>query len=229
MMYDLILTIKRGIHMTDFTDIKLKINEIIDKNKKIYFDSKTIADIEDIEEPKKYEKIISILLIPALITLGYSTDISLRVIRYLFSISPSDTFYTLVVVATIFSLLGIIGYSVVKLSGFIIKTLWHIKIKNIENGKLSKDKITEELFSDLFWKSKIDDETETVLKMILPYNLYLMLHSQRSSGLTYLDISKFLENIEKHEKEVKDIENKRISIGIDVIKASDIKDNVLVI
>ena len=65
--------------------------------------------------------------------------------------------------------------------------------------------------------------------MTLPYNLYLMLHGKRPSGLNYLDVSKFLENLEKYEKEAKDIEDKRISIGIDFIKSSDIKDNVLVI
>ena len=56
-----------------------------------------------------------------------------------------------------------------------------------------------------------------------------MLHGKRPSGLNYLDVSKFLENLEKYEKEAKDIEDKRISIGIDFIKSSDIKDNVLVI
>lgn len=67
MMYDLILTIKRGIHMTDFTDIKLKINGIIDKNKKIYFDSKTISDIEEFGDTKEEQKIMKLAFIPSVL------------------------------------------------------------------------------------------------------------------------------------------------------------------
>lgn len=228
MMYDLILTIKRGIHMTDFTDIKLKINGIIDKNKKIYFDSKTISDIEEFGDTKEEQKIMKLAFIPSvLFSTIFFTSISFSIAKFFFIMSSETWFLTLSLSMFFSFILSLFIYN--KTTLYFINLLMKKKINNIENGIISKDEITEELFKDFFWTSKIDKETETVLKMTLPYNLYLMLHGKRPSGLNYLDVSKFLENLEKYEKEAKDIEDKRISIGIDFIKSSDIKDNVLVI
>lgn len=228
MMYDLILTIKRGIHMTDFTDIKLKINGIIDKNKKIYFDSKTIADIEEFGDTKEEQKIMKLAFIPSvLFSTIFFTSISFSIAKFFFLMSSETWFLTLSLSMFFSFILSLLICN--KTALYFINLLMKKKINNIENGIISKDEITEELFKDFFWTSKIDKETETVLKMTLPYNLYLMLHGKRPSGLNYLDVSKFLENIEKYEKEAKDIEDKRISVDMDVIKTSDIKDNVLVI
>lgn len=228
MMYDLILTIKRGIHMTDFTDIKLKINGIIDKNKKIYFDSKTISDIEEFGDTKEEQKIMKLAFIPSvLFSTIFFTSISFSIAKFFFIMSSETWFLTLSLSMFFSFILSLFIYN--KTTLYFINLLMKKKINNIENGIISKDEITEELFKDFFWTSTIDKETETVLKMTLPYNLYLMLHGKRPSGLNYLDVSKFLENIEKYEKEVKDIEDERISIGMDFIKSSDIKDNVLVI
>lgn len=228
MMYDLILTIKRGIHMTDFTDIKLKINGIIDKNKKIYFDSKTISDIEEFGDTKEEQKIMKLAFIPSvLFSTIFFTSISFFIAKFFFIMSSETWFLTLSLSMFFSFILSLFIYN--KTTLYFINLLMKKKINNIENGIISKDEITEELFKDFFWTSTIDKETETVLKMTLPYNLYLMLHGKRPSGLNYLDVSKFLENLEKYEKEAKDIEDKRISIGIDFIKSSDIKDNVLVI
>lgn len=211
--------------MTNFTDIKLKVNEIINKNKKIYFNSKTIADIEAFGDPQKEEKMMGRTLISSTIGTFFLILISLIILNSLsFSAGALVGFSVLLPI-----FLSLYLYFVNEVGDIFLRQSMKKKINSIENGTLSKDKITEELFKNLFWTSSIDKETETVLKMILPYNLYLMLHSQRPSGLTYLDVSKFLENIEKYEKEVKDIEDKRISIGMDVIKTSDIKNNVLVI
>lgn len=228
MMYDLILTIKRGIYMTDFTDIKLKINGIIDKNKKIYFDSKTIADIEEFGDTKEEQKIMKLAFIPSvLFSTIFFTSISFSIAKFFFIMSSETWFLTLSLSMFFSFILSLFICN--KTTLYFINLLMKKKINNIENGIISKDEITEELFKDFFWTSTIDKETETVLKMTLPYNLYLMLHGKRPSGLNYLDVSKFLENIEKYEKEVKDIEDKRISIGMDFIKSSDIKDNALVI
>lgn len=228
MMYDLILTIKRGIHMTDFTDIKLKINGIIDKNKKIYFNSKTISDIEQFGNPKEEDKIMKLIFISSVLSSTiFFTIISFFIIKSFFTMQPEISYITFSL-SMFFSFISS-SFICKKTSLYFIYLLIKSKINNIENGTISKDKITEEIFDDFFWRSKIDEETETVLKITLPYNLYLMLHSQRPSGLTYLDVSKFLENIEKYEKEVKDIEDKRISIGMDVLETSDIKNNILVI
>ena len=228
MMYDLILTIKRGIHMTDFTDIKLKINGIIDKNKKIYFDSKTISDIEEFGDTKEEQKIMKLAFIPSvLFSTIFFTSIFFSIAKFFFIMSSETWFLTLSLSMFFSFILSLFIYN--KTTLYFINLLMKKKINNIENGIISKDEITEELFKDFFWTSTIDKETETVLKMTLPYNLYLMLHGKRPSGLNYLDVSKFLENIEKYEKEVKDIEDKRISIGMDFIKSSDIKDNALVI
>ena len=228
MMYDLILTIKRGIHMTDFTDIKLKINGIIDKNKKIYFDSKTISDIEEFGDTKEEQKIMKLAFIPSvLFSTIFFTSIFFSIAKFFFIMSSETWFLTLSLSMFFSFILSLFIYN--KTTLYFINLLMKKKINNIENGIISKDEITEELFKDFFLTSTIDKETETVLKMTLPYNLYLMLHGKRPSGLNYLDVSKFLENIEKYEKEVKDIEDKRISIGMDFIKSSDIKDNVLVI
>lgn len=228
MMYDLILTIKRGIHMTDFTDIKLKINGIIDKNKKIYFDSKTISDIEEFGDTKEEQKIMKLAFIPSvLFSTIFFTSISFSIAKFFFIMSSETWFLTLSLSMFFSFILSLFIHN--KTTLYFINLLMKKKINNIENGIISKDEITEELFKDFFWTSTIDKETETVLKMTLPYNLYLMLHGKRPSGLNYLDVSKFLENLEKYEKEAKDIEDKRISIGIDFIKSSDIKDNVLVI
>ena len=228
MMYDLILTIKRGIHMTDFTDIKLKINGIIDKNKKIYFDSKTISDIEEFGDTKEEQKIMKLAFIPSvLFSTIFFTSISFSIAKFFFLMSSETWFLTLSLSMFFSFILSLLICN--KTALYFINLLMKKKINNIENGIISKDEITEELFKDFFWTSKIDKETETVLKMTLPYNLYLMLHGKRPSGLNYLDVSKFLENIEKYEKEAKDIEDKRISVDMDVIKTSDIKDNVLVI
>lgn len=228
MMYDLILTIKRGIHMTDFTDIKLKINGIIDKNKKIYFDSKTISDIEEFGDTKEEQKIMKLAFIPSvLFSTIFFTSISFSIAKFFFIMSSETWFLTLSLSMFFSFILSLLICN--KTALYFINLLMKKKINNIENGIISKDEITEELFKDFFWTSKIDKETETVLKMTLPYNLYLMLHGKRPSGLNYLDVSKFLENIEKYEKEAKDIEDKRISVDMDVIKTSDIKDNVLVI
>lgn len=228
MMYDLILTIKRGIHMTDFTDIKHKINGIIDKNKKIYFDSKTIADIEEFGDTKEEQKIMKLAFIPSvLFSTIFFTSISFSIAKFFFLMSSETWFLTLSLSMFFSFILSLLICN--KTALYFINLLMKKKINNIENGIISKDEITEELFKDFFWTSKIDKETETVLKMTLPYNLYLMLHGKRPSGLNYLDVFKFLENIEKYEKEAKDIEDKRISVDMDVIKTSDIKDNVLVI
>lgn len=214
--------------MTDFTDIKLKINGIIDKNKKIYFDSKTIADIEEFGDTKEEQKIMKLTFIPSvLFSTIFFTSISFSIAKFFF-LMLSETWFLTLSLSMFFSfILSLLICN--KTTLYFINLLMKKKVNNIENGIISKDEITEELFKDFFWTSKIDKETETVLKMTLPYNLYLMLHGKRPSGLNYLDVSKFLENIEKYEKEVKDIEDKRISIGMDFIKSSDIKDNVLVI
>lgn len=228
MVYDLILTIKRGSHMTDFTDIKLKINGIINKNKKIYFDSKTIADIEEFGDTKEEQKIMKLAFIPSvLFSTTFFTSISFSIAKFFFIMSSETWFLTLSLSMFFSFILSLLICN--KTTLYFINLLMKKKINKIENGIISKDEITEEIFKDFFWTSKIDKETETVLKMTLPYNLYLILHGKRPSGLNYLDVSKFLENIEKYEKEVKDIEDKRISIGMDFIKSSDIKDNVLVI
>lgn len=228
MVYDLILTIKRGSHMTDFTDIKLKINGIINKNKKIYFDSKTIADIEEFGDTKEEQKIMKLAFIPSvLFSTIFFTSISFSIANFFFLMSSETWFLTLSLSMFFSFILSLLICN--KTTLYFINLLMKKKINKIENGIISKDEITEEIFKDFFWTSKIDKETETVLKMTLPYNLYLILHGKRPSGLNYLDISKFLENIEKYEKEVKDTEDKRISIGMDFIKSSDIKDNVLVI
>jgi len=227
MGYGLIFIIKRGMIMTDFTDIKLKINEIINKNKKKYFNSKTIADIEEFELSRKQKRIEELDFFPSLLMSLLLGFISSIFIVSLFPM-PSSHIPTLAGSSVLF-LFPLGMYFTRKIGSYLVKKSVKKKINKIENGTLSKHKITEELFKDLFWTSSIDKETETVLKMILPYNLYLMLHSQRPSGLTYLDVSKFLEHIEKYEKEVKDIEDKRISMGMDIIKTSDIKNNVLVI
>lgn len=214
--------------MTDFTDIKLKINGIIDKNKKIYFDSKTISDIEEFGDTKEEQKIMKLAFIPSvLFSTIFFTSISFSIAKFFFIMSSETWFLTLSLSMFFSFILSLFIYN--KTTLYFINLLMKKKINNIENGIISKDEITEELFKDFFWTSKIDKETETVLKMTLPYNLYLMLHGKRPSGLNYLDVSKFLENLEKYEKEAKDIEDKRISIGIDFIKSSDIKDNVLVI
>ena len=202
MIYDLILTIKRGIHMTDFTDIKLKINGIIDKNKKIYFDSKTIADIEEFGDTKEEQKIMKLTFIPSvLFSTIFFTSISFSIAKFFFLMSSETWFLTLSLSMFFSFILSLLICN--KTTLYFINLLMKKKINNIENGIISKDEITEELFKDFFWTSKIDKETETVLKMTLPYNLYLMLHGKRPSGLNYLDVSKFLENIEKYEKEVK--------------------------
>lgn len=214
--------------MTDFTDIKLKINGIIDKNKKIYFDSKTISDIEEFGDTKEEQKIMKLAFIPSvLFSTIFFTSISFSIAKFFFIMSSETWFLTLSLSMFFSFILSLFIYN--KTTLYFINLLMKKKINNIENGIISKDEITEELFKDFFWTSTIDKETETVLKMTLPYNLYLMLHGKRPSGLNYLDVSKFLENIEKYEKEVKDIEDERISIGMDFIKSSDIKDNVLVI
>lgn len=220
MVYGLISIIKRGIIMTEFINIKLKINEIIDKNKQKYFKSKTIADIEEFGDPQKEEKMMGRTLISSVIGTFFLILISLITLNSLsFSVGKLLLVFTILFPIS----LSLYLHFVNELGDFFLHKSMKKKINNIENGTLSKDKITEELFENLFWSSKIDKETETTLKIILPYNLYLMLYSQRPSGLCYWDVSKFLENIQKYEKETKDIEDKRISIVMDVIKTSDIK------
>lgn len=213
--------------MTDFTNIKLKINETINKNKQKYLNNKTIADIEELGDPKAKKEIKEIVLFLSLITtisLGLTFGF---IFTSLFSVPSFGGVSIFGMSMLIFCILGMCSLN--RIGNYFVKKAMKNKINNINNGKLNKEKITEELFSNLFWTSKINKETEIVLKMTLPYNLYLMLHSKKPSGLNYLDVSKFLENIEEYEKEVKDIEDKRISIGMDVLVTSDIKDNILVI
>lgn len=126
--------------MTDFTDIKLKINGIIDKNKKIYFDSKTISDIEEFGDTKEEQKIMKLAFIPSvLFSTIFFTSISFSIAKFFFIMSSETWFLTL------------------------------------------------------------------SLSMFFSFILSLFIYNK------------------------KDIEDKRISIGIDFIKSSDIKDNVLVI
>lgn len=102
-------------------------------------------------------------------------------------------------------------------STFLFKLITHKslenKIRKIENGQIDKEKIKEETFEKFFWKNEIDSRTHLALKDNLPSKLYLMLYSKRPSGLLYSDVYDFLNNIEKHQKRIKDIENDKISLN----------------
>ena len=70
-----------------------------------------------------------------------------------------------------------------------------------------------------FSHSKIDNNTESALKMFLPHDLYMMFRSSgRSYMTTYHDVQRFLNDIERHHSYLKRIENEKYNIDMNELK-----------
>lgn len=195
--------------MTNLKEAKTIINKIINDNKKQYFQSKTVYDIAKFSSGGINNYILLSVILP--ITASIFIPLSIFLTKHLSNIFPS-LISILIILFTIFGVLSFIGTST-----FLFKLITHKclenKIRKIENGQVDKEKIKEETFEKYFWKNEIDSRTHLALKDNLPSKLYLMLYSKRPSGLLYSDVYDFLNNIEKHQKRIKDIENDKISLN----------------
>lgn len=195
--------------MTNLKEAKTIINKIINDNKKQYFQSKTVYDIAKFSSGGINNYILLSVILP--ITASIFIPLSIFLTKHLSNIFPS-LISILIILFTIFGVLSFIGTST-----FLFKLITHKclenKIRKIENGHIDKEKIKEETFEKYFWKNEIDSRTHLALKDNLPSKLYLMLYSKRPSGLLYSDVYDFLNNIEKHQKRIKDIENDKISLN----------------
>lgn len=195
--------------MTNLKEAKTIINKIINDNKKQYFQSKTVYDIAKFSSGGINNYILLSVILP--ITASIFIPLSIFLTKHLSNIFPS-LISILIILFTIFGVLSFIGTST-----FLFKLITHKslenKIRKIENRQIDKEKIKEETFEKYFWKNEIDSRTHLALKDNLPSKLYLMLYSKRPSGLLYSDVYDFLNNIEKHQKRIKDIENDKISLN----------------
>lgn len=195
--------------MTNLKEAKTIINKIINDNKKQYFQSKTVYDIAKFSSGGINNYILLSVILP--ITASIFIPLSIFLTKHLSNIFPS-LISILIILFTIFGVLSFIGTST-----FLFKLITHKclenKIRKIENGHIDKEKIKEETFEKYFWKNEIDSRTHLALKDNLSSKLYLMLYSKRPSGLLYSDVYDFLNNIEKHQKRIKDIENDKISLN----------------
>lgn len=194
--------------MTDLKEVKAILNKIISDNKKQYFQSKTVYDIAEFSSGgiNKYVLLSFILPITAFIFI----PLSIFLTKHLSNIFPSLT-SIFMISFTLLGFLCFIGTSTYLFTLITTKILEN-KIRKIENGQIDKEKIKEETFEKFFWKNEIDSKTHLALKDNLPSKLYLMLYSKRPSGLLYSDVYDFLNNIDKHQKNIKTIENDRISL-----------------
>ncbi len=195
--------------MTNLKEAKTIINKIINDNKKQYFQSKTVYDIAKFSSGGINKYILLSVILP--ITASIFILLSIFLTKHLSNIFPSLISISII----LFTMLGTLSF--IGTSTFLFKLITHKslenKIRKIENGQIDKEKIKEETFEKFFWKNEIDSRTHLALKDNLPSKLYLMLYSKRPSGLLYSDVYDFLNNIEKHQKRIKDIENDKISLN----------------
>lgn len=108
-----------------------------------------------------------------------------------------------------FSLLGYWGLG--KYNKYIIET----ELK--ENIYFKKD-FFDSYISPLFFKQEIDSEMNDILKLNLSLDQYKTIKLKNKSGITYKDVSNFINDIQHTNEILKEIEAEKYSVEYDNIK-----------